>query len=106
MYVFGSELTLTADAPLTADDVTDLVECFVDELDKLDASPDVSTTGTGTSVHMNVEVVVLEAEDEMDAAIKGFCAVRSALHCAGVHTGRMVVPTDVRMVVPRSLQDA
>jgi hypothetical protein len=105
MFVLGCELTLRSDEPLSADDVADLVESFVDELDKLGLNPDVSTRGTGTEVNMVVEVES-DVEVEMDAFVTAFTSIKSALHCAGVHTGRMVVPTDIRPQAPRPFQAA
>lgn len=105
MFVLGCELVLRSDDPLSADDVTDLISAFVDELDELDLIPDVSTTGTGTEIVMNVEVETT-VTDEMEAFVYAFTSIKSALHCAGVHTGRMVIPTHLRPTAPRLLQDA
>jgi len=58
MFVLGCELVLRSDDPLSADDVTELIAAFVDELDELDLSPDVSTTGVGTEIVMTVEVEI------------------------------------------------
>ncbi|MCU1355192.1 MAG: hypothetical protein JWM89_610 [Acidimicrobiales bacterium] len=105
MFVLGCELVLRSDVPLSATDVTDLIESFVDELDNLGLSPDVSTKGTGTRVEMTVEVETDEPV-EMEAFVYAFTSIKSALHCAGVHTGRMVIPTEIRPMAPRTLQDA
>lgn len=50
------EIVLSSDEHMTADELTDLIAAFVDELDELDLGPDVSTVGTGTRVVMTVEV--------------------------------------------------
>lgn len=96
MYAVGFEAVLSSERELSADDVTDLIEALVDDLDRTCGDADVSTNGVGSEVQVAIEVVVVDADDELDALTKGFSAIHAALHAAEVNTSHLMRATRVR----------
>lgn len=91
-------MTLASDQePLTADGVTEILAAVLDELDGLGMTPSVTSEGVGATVDVDICVgyELGPNEDAMDGYQRGFTAVRSALHAAGLGTPGLAVTTRV-----------
>lgn len=94
MFLVEVDATLRG-APLTDDQITDMIETIVDDLDRLPLEPSVGTRRVGDQVLVTVGVTVDE-NDEFEALTFGLAAIRAAFHAAGLGTAALGVPRDLR----------
>src|SRR2546426_7335061 len=88
------------DAPLTDDDITDLIEKLIDELDHLPVEPSVGTAREGEDITMTVGVVV-DVNDEFEALSEGSAIIAAGLKAVGLARRSDVdLQTTVRLLQP------
>lgn len=92
MRVVGIEVTLQPEPDAGPEQVTDLIEVLVDALDESGFVPDIRTSGVGSAVHLNVEVLIGEG-DPLWALEVGITGITKAFAHAGIEVTTDVHPT-------------
>ena len=104
MTAFSLSVEVRSAVPLTAGNVTDLVEAVVDELDVCGYKPSVSAAGIGSVVVLTVAFDVHDTDDLIGVR-DATAAVVSALHAAGVGGGGSLL-AGAQTITTGQLQDA
>lgn len=96
MWTVGIEAELVSSQPMTADDITDLLEQLSDALDGERVELEtLRTEGIGTRITLCVEVVV-QANERTEALATANGPILRAMGRAGIGTDALDMPTGIR----------